>query len=43
MSGALITLVSYDETKGSPVFTISSSLILTNVSMASKAQGKVRF
>ena len=36
------TTVSYDETKGSPVFTISSSLILTNVSMASKAQGKVR-
>jgi hypothetical protein len=33
--------VSYDESKGNPVFTITSSLALSNVSMASKAQGKV--
>merc|ERR1711962_180055 len=34
-------LVSYDESSGVPVFTVTSSLLLSNVSMLSAAQGRV--
>jgi len=35
-------LVTYDESTGEPVFSITSSLLLSNVSMVSAAMGKVR-
>ncbi|XP_023322159.1 uncharacterized protein LOC111696690 isoform X3 [Eurytemora carolleeae] len=34
-------IVTYDESAGRPVFTISSSLLLSNISMVSAAQGKI--